>query len=202
MRTSTAPTEPVSILLFADEPSYDRYAKALFGDEGISVYGYYKGDQRTLVMNISTGGGTLVHELTHALADFDFPQIPDWFNEGLASLYEQCRFLPDDRGLEGLPNWRLPGLQTAIRDGKLRSLAQLIEDDDFRGANVGLNYAQARYFCMFLQERKQLEEFYRRFRATYKSDARGLAAAKGLFHPADWPDIDRKFQDWVMKLER
>jgi hypothetical protein len=197
-----APTEPITVLLFSDEPNYNHFAKQLFGDEGISVYGYYKSDQRTLVMNISTGGGTLVHELTHALIDFDFPQVPDWFNEGLASLYEQCRFLPNEAGLEGLPNWRLPGLQTAVREGRLRSLAQLIADDDFRGKDVGLNYAQARYFCLYLQERELLEEFYRRFRAAYDKDPRGQATALGLFPPHDWPEVDRKFQEWVLTLER
>lgn len=64
---TTAPDRPISILLFGGEESYNRYAKALYGDDGISVYGYYKPHRRTLVMNISTGGGTLVHELTHAL---------------------------------------------------------------------------------------------------------------------------------------
>lgn len=197
-----SPGAPITILLFSGEQSYNRFAKHLFGEEGISVYGYYKSDQRTLVMNIETGGGTLVHELTHALVDFDFPQVPDWFNEGLASLYEQCRFLPDDAGLEGLPNWRLPGLQEAIRQKRLRSLAQLIVDDDFRGQDVALNYAQARYFCLYLQERKLLEEFYRRFRAAHSDDPRGLQTALGLFAPKPWNEIDREYQEWVLTLKR
>ncbi len=197
-----SPGAPITILLFSGEQSYNRFAKHLFGEEGISVYGYYKSDQRTLVMNIETGGGTLVHELTHALVDFDFPQVPDWFNEGLASLYEQCRFLPDDAGLEGLPNWRLPGLQEAIRQKRLRSLAQLIVDDEFRGQDVAINYAQARYFCLYLQERKLLEEFYRRFRAAHSDDPRGLQTALDLFAPKSWDEIDREYQEWVLTLRR
>ena len=100
----TLPSEPITVLLLADESSYNHYAEKLFGDRAVSIYGYYKPGSRTLVMNIGTGGGTLVHELTHALVDFDFPGIPDWFNEGLASLHEQCRFRedparPEDRRL-------------------------------------------------------------------------------------------------------
>ncbi len=70
----TPPNKPITVLLFSGEQSYNRYARQLYGDEGISVYGYYKPHLRTLVMNIGTGGGTLVHELTHALIDFDFPK--------------------------------------------------------------------------------------------------------------------------------
>jgi len=195
-----SPTLPVTILLFASDTSYDRYAKHLFNEEGISVYGYYKPDRRTLVMNIATGGGTLVHELTHALIDFDFPQIPDWFNEGFASLHEQCRFLPDDGGLEGLPNWRLPGLQDAVRQGRLPSLETMMASDDFRGRDVGLNYAQARYFCLYLQRRGLLEEFYRRFRAAHPQDPNGAATARSVFGEAAWKSVDRDFQAWVLTL--
>ncbi len=149
----TLPDRPITVLLFSGESSYEHYGEKLFGDREVSIYGYYKPRERVLVMNIGTGGGTLVHELTHALVDFDFPKIPDWFNEGLASLYEQCRFYDDRNGpaIAGLENWRLPSLQKAIRAGKLRPLESLITGDDFRGRHQGLNYAQARYFCLYLE---------------------------------------------------
>ncbi|MCE9606322.1 MAG: DUF1570 domain-containing protein [Planctomycetia bacterium] len=195
------PNAPITVLLFINEKSYNHYAKQLFNEEGISVYGYYKADRRTLVMNVGTGGGTLVHELTHALLDFDFPKVPDWFNEGLASLYEQSQFLPNDQGIEGLPNWRLPGLQEAIRKQRLGSLEHLIRSDDFRGPLVGLNYAQARYFCLYLQERKLLQEFYRRFRTAHEKDPRGLQTVRELFGDERWQQIDRDFQAWALALQ-
>ncbi len=167
------PDHPVTVLLFADEASYRRGAEKLFADRNVSPYGYYKPSQRTLVMNIATGGGTLVHELTHALLHFDFPEVPDWFNEGLGSLHEQCRFLPDGSGIQGLVNWRLPALQTAIRRGDLRPLRELVTAPDFRTRSVGLNYAQARYFCMYLQEKGVLQRFYRQFRDHVQQDPTG-----------------------------
>lgn len=201
------PTRPITVLLFSGEESYSHYARTLFGDEGISVYGYYKPNLRTLVMNISTGGGTLVHELTHALIDFDFPEAPDWFNEGLASLHEQCSIRPDESGIEGLENWRLRGLQETIRAGKLRSLEALIHDDDFRGAEVGLNYAQARYFCLYLQRdgnprgQNVLPEFYRRLRDGRQADPRGAAAVRETFPDLSWAELDAAFQRWVLELK-
>jgi len=194
------PDEPITVLMFRGEAGYNRYAKHLFGDEGISVYGYYKPRKRTLVMNIGTGGGTLIHELTHALIDFDFPAVPDWFNEGLASLHEQCSIRDDRSGIDGLVNWRLPMLQKAIRDHRLRSLESLILGDDFRDARVGLNYAQARYFCLYLQRKGLLSEYYRRFRAGQARDARGFATLEGLFPGQSIEAFEADFLDWVLQL--
>lgn len=196
-----SPTLPITVLLFSSEASYNRYAKQLFNESGISVYGYYKPDRRTLVMNISTGGGTLIHELTHALIDFDFPQVPDWFNEGLASLYEQCRFKLADSGIEGLPNWRLPGLQQAIQKQELGTLEAMMAGSEFRGKNIGRNYAQARYFCLYLQEKKLLEEFYRRIKADVERDPRGIEAARSMFNDEQLKTLDRDFQAWVLTLQ-
>lgn len=201
------PTRPITVLLFHGEESYNHYAKTIFGDEGISVYGYYKPNLRTLVMNIGTGGGTLVHELTHALIDFDFPEAPDWFNEGLASLHEQCAIRPDESGIDGLENWRLAGLQKTIRDGELRSLEALIHEDDFRGAEVGLNYAQARYFCLYLQRDGNprgegvLAEFYGRLRDGSQADPCGATAVRETFPELSWAELDQDFQRWVLELK-
>ncbi len=195
------PDEPITVLLFSGEHSYDHFARTLYGDAQISVYGYYKRGHRVLVMNAATGAGTVVHELTHALADFDCPQIPHWFNEGLASLHEQCRIRSDESGIDGLENWRLPILQQAIEQQRLRSLESLITADDFRMHDVALNYAQARYFCMWLQRQGLLESFFERWRANQAVDPMGGEAARSLFPPHEWSDIDRDFQRWVRTLD-
>jgi hypothetical protein len=196
------PSQSVTVLVFRGEASYNRYCQALFGDSGVSVYGYYKPTLRTLALNFGTGGGTLVHELTHALIDFDFPQVPSWFNEGLASLHEQCRFRTSDRGpwIEGLVNWRLPGLKRTIERGQLRPLASLVEESDFRGPLQGTNYAQARYFCMYMQKQGVLEDFYRTFRADRAQDPQGAKSVAKVFPNSTWRELDRNFQRWVLDL--
>jgi hypothetical protein len=197
----TPPDRPIALLLFSGERSYNHYARQLFGEEGISVYGYYKPQERTLIMNIGTGAGTLVHEMTHALISFDFPQVPDWFNEGLASLHEASQIRRDESGIDGLTNWRLPGLQKAVRDGRLASLFDLLGETNFRGEHVGLNYAYARYACLFMQRRGALVDFYDHFRAAHERDSEGAATLLALFPGASWEQLDREFRAWVLSLE-
>jgi len=112
------PAEPVLILLFEKPEPYKRLAKKWFGDDDVPHFGFFRRADHVMLMNVGTGTGTLVHEMVHALMSPDFPDVPDWFNEGLASLYEQCSLGTDT--ITGHENWRLPDLQTAIRKKTLR----------------------------------------------------------------------------------
>ena len=193
------PDYPIVIYLFAGKRSYDAGRKKLFNDTEPSHYGYYRPWDKTLVMNIRTGGGTLVHELTHALTTPDFPDCPTWLFEGLGSLHEQCSYGRDT--IIGLENWRLPGLQEAIRGGRLVPLAKLIATTDrqFRGANSGLHYAEARYLCMYLQTKGWLRTFYRKFRDNYPNDKTG---AKTLVAVTGRPiaQLQNEWLPWVKGL--
>lgn len=153
------PDYTIRIYLFGDDASYRRTARKLWGDTDLSPFGYYKPSEKTLVMNIATGTGTLVHEMFHALVEPDFPEIPAWFNEGVASLYECCR-VGEDR-LTGMMNWRFPRLQKAVRDDELVPLKRLVftSTAQFYGRGSDLHYSQARYFCMYLQKKGLLENF-------------------------------------------
>jgi len=195
------PDKVITVLLLTGERSYRSWAKRLFGDTDVAYFGYYRPELRTLVMNISTGAGTLVHELTHALIVYDFPTVPTWFNEGLASLHEQCTV--GDSDITGLTNWRLPGLQEAVRAGRLRPLRELLTCRDFYGRLQGLNYAQARYFVMYRQQMGLLKKFYAHFRDLRGKDSRdtaGVEAIEYLFGKA-FKDIEKGFLDWVAGLK-
>jgi hypothetical protein len=193
------PSEPILILLFESEEPYRRLAKDWFGDTNVAYFGYCRHDG-VMLMNVSTGTGTLVHELVHALIAPDMPRVPSWFNEGLASLYEQSQFT-EDGGIRGLKNWRLPALQRAIRQDKLRPLGELIADDDFYAEDrTGLNYAQARYVLMYLQEKGTLREFYKAFRAGVKDDSTGAKTFKSHIAPQELKDFESEWRDWVLHL--
>jgi len=197
---TSEPTHPITVYLFKDDADYRRYTLKLFGERPDTPFGYYSHKHRSLVMNIGTGTGTLVHEMCHALIEFDFPNAPSWFNEGLASLHEQC----ERRGgsLVGLPNWRLPDLQKAIRLGTPLSLRALIAKTDptsFYKLDDGLNYATARYLCQYLQHRGRLNEFYARLKRTVAKDPTGEAILIELLG-SPLSDIEKDWQRWIMTL--
>lgn len=191
------PDQVITVLLMNDDKSYRHWAAKLFDDADVSHFGYYKPDKRTMVMNISTGGGTLIHELTHALIVYDFPDVPQWFNEGLGSLHEGCQVGQDD--IIGLLNWRLPALKTAIAGGKLRPLKEMVTKDDFYGPLRGLNYAQSRYFMMYLQNQGLLKKFYRYYRDHHDGDGAAVKAIETITGKKI-DAVDHAYVDYVKTL--
>lgn len=196
----TEPAEPILILLFESEEPYRRLAKEWFDDADVPHFGFFRREERVMLMNVGTGTGTLVHELVHALIAPDFPRVPDWFNEGLASLYEQCSLHGDE--IRGLENWRLRALQEAIREESLRPVRELIEDPKFYDEDlVGMNYAQARYLLFYLQEKGLLKGFYQRFRDGVAEDATGLKTLKNLIAPQELDAFEAEWRKWVLGLQ-
>lgn len=188
------------IWLFGDAPSYRRNTKALFGIDPDTPYGFSSRAHRALVMDISTGGGTLVHEIVHPFVAADFPGCPAWLNEGLGSLYEQSGEVNGE--IWGFPNWRLPRLQKAIRAGRPPLLKELtsLSDDAFYADDSGLHYAAARYLCLYLQEHGLLTDFYRRFRANRTGDPTGWNSLLHVLKASDATDIDTPWRRFVLNL--
>ncbi len=197
---STRPDEATTIFLFKDDRTYRYWAKQLYDDDDLSKYGYYKPSERTMLMNINTGTGTLVHEMTHALARYDFPDIPSWFNEGLGSLYERCSL--NNKTILGYVNWRLPALQDAIADKSYTSLDRLMKTnwEEFYGDGSDVNYSQARYLCMYLQEQGLLKKYYKHFRDTYNSDNTGISQMEKITGKSI-SELDADYVAWVKTLK-
>jgi hypothetical protein len=194
------PDEIITIWLFKDDPTYRQNAKSVFGDEPDTPYGYYSAAHRALIMNIATGGGTLVHEIVHPFVRANFPKCPAWFNEGLGSLYEQSG--ERDGHIIGRTNWRLPGLQRAIKSGTVPSFKELISttDSEFYGDDKGTNYAQARYLCYYLQEQGKLVKFYHEFVANQRDDPTGYQTLAKTLGEDDMAAFQRKWEKFVMGL--
>ena len=196
------PDDIVNIWLFKNAHSYIYHVRKLFNDTPSSRYGYYSPKNKVLVMNISTGGGTLVHEIVHPFMAANFENCPHWFNEGLASLYEQS----GEKGgkIVGYTNWRLPILQKAIKNRETVSFYNLFRYnyDEFYRSNKGANYAQARYLCYYLQEKGLLRRFYHSFVANAKSDPTGYATLKKLLGKKELASFKNEWEKWVLTLKR
>jgi len=194
------PAEIIDVWLFKDKDSYEQHTRELFNDQPTTPFGYYSSEHRALIMNIATGGGTLVHEIVHPFMRANFPECPPWLNEGLGSLYEQCG--DRDGHIWGYTNWRLAGLQEAIRAGSVPSFETLtaMKDDEFYHQDRGTNYSQSRYLCYYLQEQKLLVKFYREFVTQQKDDPTGYATLKRVLGKDDMAAFKKEWEAFVLKL--
>lgn len=194
------PTWPITIILCSSEESYRECNRSLGERERSDYAGIYSRSEHRIVVNVSTGEGTLAHELTHALAHIDFPDLPEWIDEGLASLHEECEFSADGLRLIGLNNWRGASLKNAVQRGALRSVTELASSE-FAKSDAATDYAHARYFCLYLQQRNLLEPFYRKCRSNSKQDRDGIDSLIDLMGTSDLRKIDAQFQAWLRTLK-
>lgn len=194
------PLEILDIWLFKNAASYEKHARELFNDEPDTPYGYYSSAHKALVMNIETGGGTLVHEIVHPFVESNFPDCPPWLNEGLGSLYEQSG---EEQGhIYGYTNWRLPGLQRAIRAHAVPPFKTLMamDVDAFYNKDKGTNYGQSRYLCYYLQERGLLVKFYKEFKAHQDTDPTGYKTLQSILGEKDIDAFQRRWEKFVLNL--
>ena len=195
------PADILDIWLFKDEDSYKSNVKAIFNDRPTTPFGYYSPAHKALIMNIATGGGTLVHEIVHPFMATNFPGCPSWFNEGLASLYEQCSEV--EGHIHGETNWRLQGLQTAIKKERISTFetlcgtttAQFYEDPQ------GHHYGQARYLCYYLQEKGLLRKFYQEFSRNSRLDPTGYKTLQKILNEQDMAEFQKRWEEYTLKLK-
>lgn len=194
------PNEILDIWLFKNKESYIKYTKEIFDDRPTTPFGYYSHRHKALIMNIATGGGTLVHEIVHPYIASNFADCPSWFNEGLASLYEQCG--EENGRIHGYTNWRLRGLQQAIKNEQVHSFKTLCSTTthQFYNTNRGTNYAQARYLCYNLQQKCLLVKFYRKFRNKAKTDPTGYDTLRKVLDSEDMARFQKTWEKYVSTL--
>jgi hypothetical protein len=194
------PDEILDVWLFKDSVSYVNHTQMLWGERPGTPYGYYSREHKALIMNISTGGGTLVHELVHPFIEANFPACPPWLNEGLGSLYEKCG--EEDGHIHGYVNWRLAGLQRTIKTGSLPSFKELMAMDTgtFYADKTGNNYAQARYLCYYLQQKGLLLKFYKRFHTNQEDDPTGYKSLQAVLQQTNLDRFQRRWERYVLGL--
>ncbi|MBI4853913.1 MAG: hypothetical protein HY819_19120 [Acidobacteria bacterium] len=197
---SVSPTYITTVYLFKNQADYSFYSRKLFQESPNTPYGYYRSSDRAMLINLSTGTGTLVHEMVHAIIDADFPSAPTWFNEGFASLFEQSRI--DEGSIVGLNNWRYPILKKAIDTNSFVKLEKLLTttEEQFYDDQEGYNYAQARYLCYYLQQHGLLTTFYKRFKQQQTNDPSGIKTLTEVVKK-DLNSFEKDWIEWAKTLD-
>lgn len=202
-RFAKTPT-PVSVFIFPEASHYEAFCKLKTQRPCISPFGFYLAGSRTIVMR---GGadGTLSHELVHPFVEADFPTAPIWLNEGIASLFEGP-VLAKPGEIHGNVNWRLPRLQHALNHKEEESEVNVerlltTSDEDFRERKEDLHYAIARFFCLWLDQKGKLWEFYHAYRDNTSSDPKGQKAFTDTMGmtPAE---ASKPWRSWIRTLRR
>ena len=196
------PIHPIGILVCSSDRSFRDCNRRLDDQDRDQYSGIYSRKHRRLIVNISTGEGTLAHELTHALAHADFPSMPEWFDEGLASLHEECEFSADGQHLIGNENWRREVARDALERGELRMLEDVTSRRFGDAGRAHIDYAHVRSLCLYFQDRGLLEAFYRTCRANTKTDATGLRSICDVAGAADPKTLDDQFRAWLLSRSK
>lgn len=193
------PTKPVRILLFPEEESYRTAVQSLLGMQHVSVFGFYHPRERTMLVNLEGGAGTLLHELTHAILGERCPHLPLWLHEGIASLYESGELRIHDHHvvLEPVFNWRQRLVEAHLAKGALPPLTDLMTNGRFVGEREALDYAMARTWCLYFSEHKLLPQLYVRMRDAGTSDPDGNISVRIVTGADSWEELDLAFSKWL-----
>jgi len=150
--------------------------------------GYTVHDDASVVARApDLGLGTAQHELFHLLARVNFGDIPTWFDEGVASVYEVSRRCGNS--YYGVTNWRTKVVQrfglSQLRELVLRSGGpfddatehRYSEDISPNAGRVARDMATARFFAVYLQELGKLGVVFASLRD--RDPASAAAAGEG-----------------------
>ena len=193
----SSPQQPVTVMVFRTTAGFRRFAGATSGTWYMKYYGFYLKDERRLVVNLETGEGTLAHELTHVLLHADCPTLPEWFDEGIASLYEESQISPDGSKIRGINNWRTAILRQWTRPGMRLRIQDLIDRGHIRPGAESVDYALARVFCLYLQDNGLLLPLYQHFRDSGINRGTGRRALEQLIAPMTLDDLNLHLQAYV-----
>lgn len=170
------PAQYITLYLLPNISAVRQVADRVHGlDVSPSTLGYsFQDDLSAVGMIRGTQSGTLMHELFHLLVRSSFGDIPQWLDEGIASLYEVSA--EQNGRYVGLPNWRGRVLDNAWN---LRpSISEVVASpwfafDRVDGGGGGymmpaeraaVHLATARYLTLYLQERGELTRIFNAFR--------------------------------------
>ena len=173
------PEHYITVYLFPSIPDLRKWADRLHGfDASPMTLGYsLQNDLSVLAMVSTTQPGTVLHEVFHLIVRGSYGNVPQWLDEGIASLYETASVAGQD--YFGEPNWRsavFMAFSGHFRHIGLREVIQSPWFSDEPRLNVqpgeqafspdqqAFMLAYARMFVLYLQEHGWLQPVFNAFR--------------------------------------
>jgi len=77
-----------------------------------------------------------------------------------------------------------------------------MDSGTFYGDRTGVNYAQSRYLCYYLQQKASLVKFYKQFHARQKNDPSGFQTLKAILNESDMNQFQRRWETFVLALSQ
>lgn len=171
------PSAVTPIFIFEDMETYKNFSVKYFDiiESDLSPYGFYKISKNAIVIKYVSWKGSPSHEVTHTMIQSDFPEIPSWFNEGLAALNEKSTYKNGE--LVGDFSWRIISIRKAWDNDTYTGIEHLMQtgDEELYGKRSSFYYAQSRYLLMMLQQKGLLVKYYKYFRDNFEQDKTGIA---------------------------
>jgi hypothetical protein len=153
-----------------------------------SPYGYFSKELNLMVINYSSGAGTLYHEFTHALLSESGIDPPEWLDEGLALLYEKVIGYYENENSSQLTfgylsPWRFERTKELLSRGLLRL--------DRLSADQTVGWALA----LYVHRQGKMKQFL----ASYGKQ-RDLNAALREVFGEDADEFEIKWKHWLTEL--
>ncbi len=179
------------------------------------AFGFAIGADRTIVYRVSGGPGTVGHELVHLIVFNQLPTTPVWFEEALASLFEEYRI--DNGKIIGtfrLAHWRMRYLGSRLGAGpfdidRLPPIANIAWRNQRHKFLAGeeppmpevfsskmIDQATAKMFAMFLQERGKLRSVVQAL-GHQELENNGLDTELAVIRKAVGDDYEKQFRTWL-----
>ena len=163
---------------------------------GAPFFGFYNSRDRLIVATSLGGYGTVLHELMHALVRDDFPEVPAWLEEGMATLYERSGWSPEK--LLPAPNWRMDLLrpEDALAPGRYDGVGP---SPDVEPKQLSL----IRLLFVHLDSNDRLRPLYDHVKRTGPATPLADALKAVGFDEAAWkPYVVRTFEEYALESAR
>lgn len=149
----------VDVCVFETNEDYRTFVRRMYEAEPPFAIGFYLSSHRMVAADASAGLGNLRHEMVHPLIKDAYPDIPDWLNEGFASLYGSANFRRGHYRFRA--SYRLRHLVRARWHGTAPGFVDLAlsDYDTVHGPRERAFYAVGRYLLLYLERRGRLARF-------------------------------------------